>query len=273
MPPQSRPQAGPQSTPLALAISPHLDDGVFSAGGTLARLATEGWEVVVLTVFTGSVSDPRGFALACQLDKGLAPEVDYMALRRAEDARACAALGARAEWLPLREAPHRGYRSAPELFAEVREDDRIDVAVAEALRDAMARWQPAILLAPQAVGGHVDHVQVVRAIDRIGPAVPVLWWTDWPYAARPHSHPARPFDNRMGALPERVVTVDPAPRLAACTAYATQLGFQFGGVAGLEQALAGAGVAERFRVQGAADTAWPGIGSLGTGSLGKSATR
>ncbi|MFC0409385.1 PIG-L deacetylase family protein [Roseomonas elaeocarpi] len=246
--------------PTVLAISPHLDDAVFSAGGTLARLAAEGWEVVVLTVFTGSVADPTGFALACQLDKGLSPEVDYMALRRAEDARACAALGARAEWLPFREAPHRGYRSAPELFANVREDDRIDAPVAEALRKAVARWQPAMILAPQAVGGHVDHVQVVRAIDQSHPSAPVLWWTDWPYAARPHSHPARPFAVRMEALPEQAVAIDPAPRLAACAAYATQLGFQFGGAAGLERALAEAGTVERFRVERDLAKAWPGVG-------------
>ena len=39
--------------------------------------------VTVVTCFTRSVPDPQGFALACQLDKGLGPEVDYMALRRA----------------------------------------------------------------------------------------------------------------------------------------------------------------------------------------------
>ena len=80
--------------PHALALSPHLDDAAFSCGGTLARLAAAGWRVTLCTAFTRSVPDPTGFALACQLDKGLGPEVDYMALRRAEDDAACAALGA-----------------------------------------------------------------------------------------------------------------------------------------------------------------------------------
>ena len=66
----------------ALALSPHLDDAAFSAGGTLHALARAGWRVVVATVFTRSVPDPQGFALACQLDKGLDASVDYMALRR-----------------------------------------------------------------------------------------------------------------------------------------------------------------------------------------------
>ena len=81
MTPAPRPDA-----PVALALSPHLDDAVFSCGGTLARLAGAGWRVVVATLFAASVPDPTGFALACQTDKGLAPDVDYLALRRDEDA-------------------------------------------------------------------------------------------------------------------------------------------------------------------------------------------
>jgi hypothetical protein len=125
--PGSRPTslpAGPADDPLplpggaappviALALSPHLDDAAFSCGGTLARLAEAGWRVVVATLFTRSVPDPTGFALACQLDKGLGPEVDYMALRRAEDRDAMRALGAEARWLDLPEAPHRRYGSRP----------------------------------------------------------------------------------------------------------------------------------------------------------------
>ena len=76
--------------PLALALSPHLDDAAFSCGGLLAGLSAAGWRVVVATVFTASVPEPKGFALACQTDKGLDPSVDYMALRRTEDAAALA---------------------------------------------------------------------------------------------------------------------------------------------------------------------------------------
>ena len=57
-----------------LAVSPHLDDAVFSAGGTLAGHALDGDDVTVVTCFTGNVARPQGFALACQLDKGLSPE-------------------------------------------------------------------------------------------------------------------------------------------------------------------------------------------------------
>jgi hypothetical protein len=71
-----------------------------------------------VTCLTQSVPDPTGFALACQTDKGLAPDVDCLALRRAEDEEAMALLGAtEVVHLPLPEAPHRGYGSAAELLA------------------------------------------------------------------------------------------------------------------------------------------------------------
>ena len=250
-------------TPTALALSPHLDDAAFSCGGTLARLSASGWHVVVTTAFTASVPKPLGFALACQLDKGLEPEIDYMALRRDEDAAAMAALGAEPVWLPFREAPHRGYESAPALFAGVRDDDRIADDLAPALADLVASLRPDLLLAPQAVGGHADHVQMVRAIDRIDVAVPILWWRDFPYAVR-DAAPAEPHRDRMAALPEHDLTLSTGEANAkrqACLAYASQLGFQFGGAAGLDRRLAGV---EGLRLTG--DTA-PGLGEGGTSQI------
>jgi len=233
--------------PRAIAVSPHLDDAAFSCGGTLARLSQAGWAVTVCTVFTRSVPAPTGFALACQTDKGIAAEIDYMALRRAEDRVACAALGATSLWLDFPEAPHRNYGDAAALFGPVRIDDDIHLAIAAALADGpLSPPTPDLVLAPQAIGGHVDHVQVQRALRRIVPtATPVLWWTDYPYASRPHQ--AVPFAT---ALPECVISGDADARRAACAAYGSQLGFQFGGEAALRRALAVAGPLERLRRQG-----------------------
>jgi LmbE family N-acetylglucosaminyl deacetylase len=208
------------TVPVALAVSPHLDDAVFSAGGTLAALADTGWRVVVATVFTANVERPKGFALACQLDKGLAADVDYMALRRAEDRAACAIIGAEPAHLPLVEAPHRGYASAAELFGAVRAGD--DPPVAPLLARLIERLRPQRILGPQAIGGHVDHVLTRRALERLGQ--PWESWADWPYADR--SPPSAPGH-----------AVDRARKLDACAAYASQLGFQFGGLDGLSTRL------------------------------------
>ena len=236
---------------IALALSPHLDDAAFSCGGTLAMLAERGWRVVVATVFTASVPDPQGFALACQLDKGLPASLDYMALRRGEDASACAALGAATPvHLPFPEAPHRGYGSAPDLFGPPRSDDAIAGPLADAVRDLVDAHGPDLILAPQAIGGHVDHVLLALALERVqAPGTTVLRWADFPYAAR-EGRPAEPFGKAMRNLPEHRFTLTPAAaraKRAACLAYASQIGFQFGGAAGLDAKLAATGACEGFR--------------------------
>lgn len=239
--------------PAALALSPHLDDAAFSCGGTLAVLARADWRVTMATLFTGSVADPKGFALACQTDKGLPAEVDYMALRRGEDVDAARALGiAQARHLPFREAPHRGYASAPELFADVRPDDEIVPDLTRALADLIAETAPDLILAPQAVGGHVDHVQVVSALFDLAPAIPILWWHDFPYTVR-DAEPREPLRERFAGLPMRAMAFDDAAQTAkydACAAYASQLGFQFGGADNLAAQLAREGGVERFRLSG-----------------------
>ena len=236
--------------PTALVLSPHLDDAAFSCGGTLAVLADAGWRVVPCTIFTASVPNPTGFALACQTDKGLAPEVDYMALRRAEDAAAAAALGiAPPLWLPFREAPHRGYDSAKALFAGVRPDDTMDRDVAEALSAVLRDHAPDLVLAPQAVGAHVDHIHVVRALRRLEPTASVLFWRDFPYTIR-EAKPPEPFGPEMEVLHPltAALTADQRERKRrACRAYASQLGFQFGGPERLDALLADA--EERFRCE------------------------
>ena len=214
-----------------LAVSPHLDDAAFSVGGALAVLADAGHDVTVVTCFTGSVEVPTGFALACQTDKGLAPDVDYMALRRAEDRAAQAVLGADVVHLPLLEAPHRGYDSAPALFAGVRADDLVWQRLEQQLRPLEAD----VLLAPQGLGAHVDHLQVVRAVAALGR--PTAWWRDAPYVLRQPD--AAPSPDLPGGLTEVVLPADRDRRADACVCYVTQLGFQFGGAEQLRAALAG----------------------------------
>jgi LmbE family N-acetylglucosaminyl deacetylase len=214
-----------------LAVSPHLDDATFSVGGTLAALTASGHEVTVVTCFTASVPEPAGFALACQLDKGLPADVDYLALRRAEDAAAMAVLGATAVHLGLPEAPHRGYTSAADLFTGVHEGDD----VWRSLTAALERHDADLWLAPQALGGHVDHVQVLRAVARLDR--PVLWWRDSPYVL--HDAAALPDPELPDGLAEVRLPQDLDRRADACACYPTQLGFQFGGVEEMRTALTG----------------------------------
>lgn len=250
--------------PHALFLSPHLDDVAFSCGGTLAMLLAAGWDATVATVFTASVAEPTGFALACQTDKGLAPAVDYMALRRAEDEAFAQAVGAalpdRASTLHLRhgpseEAPHRGYASAAALFAGVREGDEEWKAVREWLRALADERAPALVFAPQGLGGHVDHLHVARAVRAWGEEAeappPVWWYRDVPYALRASdARPCRWAVPRSEAETRGTVRLTDGAleaKLRGAAAYETQLGFQFGGVASMRAALADFARAEARR--------------------------
>ena len=236
--------------PTALFLSPHLDDAAFSAGGTLSRLVDEGWRCVLATLFTRSVPNPTGFALACQTDKGLPPEADYLAIRRAEDFDAADALGVRRGdvlHLNLPEAPHRGYASAADLFAGVHPDDAAATGrVAEAIRPLAVAADRVYL--PLGHGNHVDHLHVIRAAENLCDPAALWRWHDTPYVLR-----CDPAVRREGQAVD--VAASLSRKLDACAAYRTQLDFQFGGEAIMRRTLAdlaqasaedGAGPAERF---------------------------
>ena len=221
----------------ALFISPHLDDVVFSCGGLAALLSDAGWNTILATVFTRSVVPAEGFALACQLDKGLPATVDYMALRRQEDLHAAAALDFSAVlWLDLPEAPHRGYDSPPALFGAVAESDKIVPAIADALDTLATAKQPELILAPQGLGAHVDHQVVIQAALQVFPPDRLAFYRDTPYAIRqPEARPLTgvPTDGESAVSIEHALD----RKIAASAAYASQIGFQFGGTAALAQAI------------------------------------
>lgn len=228
--------------PNALFLSPHLDDVAFSCGGTLFRLVAAGWNVTLLTVFTASVPDPRGFALRCQTDKGLAPEVDYMALRRAEDQAAAERLGVGVNGVvhrPFPEAPHRGYDSSVELFAGAHADDAVWRGIADDLRLLTGETAPDVVFAPQGLGNHVDHLQVIRAVLAVGGlAERTGWYRDTPYAIREPL--ATPAGNLSAELCEVAADISDEPlarKVMACRAYGSQVGFQFGGDAAVQPRL------------------------------------
>ncbi len=236
-------------------LSPHLDDAVFSVGGLMAALSDEGHELHLVTCFTRSVPHPTGFALACQLDKGLSAEVDYMQLRREEDVRACALLDAEPHWLDLPEAPHRGYHSAAALFGDFAEADTVQPELQEQLESAVAKIKPDLILSPEGIGSHVDHRQVRRTVVRLQerfPAALFLRWYDEPYLSRhPEQYPKQVIDaggpgwdmlHQLATYPKaEVMSIDVEAfadqKTAACAAYATQVGFQFGGTAAIRAGL------------------------------------
>jgi len=217
---------------LLLCVSPHFDDAVLSVGGLLAERASKGLPSLVLTVFGGQaplpVSDAaRAFHRSCGVeeDDGLVP------LRRQEDARAVARLGASGRHLDLPEALYRRDRSDGPLYpvpgSQFGPRHSGDAALLEGLVDQLAQViaaeGPQLVMGPRGTGGHVDHVLVRDALLRGTPSdLPVLLWTDQPYAVL--AAPPGPFSS-TGPV------VGTAARLAAVDAaaeYRTQVPMLFG---------------------------------------------
>lgn len=252
--------AGPVRT--AVAVSPHLDDAVFSAGGTLRVLVRAGWAVRVVTCFTASVRDPNPFALSTQLDKGLSADVDYPAVRRAEDRAAQRVLGALPPLhLPFPEAPHRGYDSVARLFGRLRGDDDVCRALAPYLARCLEGAD--LVLAPQAIGAHVDHRVVARTVAAVAASERIAWWRDAPYVLR---EPDAAMDPAIAVGPHSAeVAIDIGAvadvKAAAAACYTTQLGFQFGGaeaVGPVLTRLAGSEAARAGGWAGQVETLWAG---------------
>ncbi len=236
---------------MVLALSPHLDDAVFSVGALLAQLVGRGEAVTIATVFTASVAGPDGFALACQTDKGFGAEVDYMALRRAEDVEACRIIGAEVEHWGFAEAPHRGYPSAAALFTGIREGGEeagVVSQIAERLTQVLTKVQISSVLYPICAGNHVDHLVVSRAVDILKEAWPNVRWLQWydqPYVARRRGDygylaSAKPVGTLAAVGAEAALfewgggahDVALERKWRACAAYVSQVGYQFYGALG-----------------------------------------
>ncbi len=236
--------------PTALFVSAHLDDVAFSCAGTVAGLGRLGWRVTVATVFTRSVLNPTGFALACQLDKGLTADVDYMDLRRREDT--CWGDRLKVEsliWLDLPEAPHRGYMSAADLFAGILPDDTIAPEIARRLSPLVETLQPAWIFGPQSIGNHTDHRQVARALIGAGWPVPIAWYRDLPYASKfPDAQPSPDLPSDLSEVAFPLGPADLAAKVAGASCYTTQVPFQFGAIEAIARVLGSYADREAARV-------------------------
>ncbi len=174
-----------------VVASPHRDDAAFSLGLSIERWLDAGHRVDVLNCFTQS--DYAPYSDVATLHKN-----DRMsfasAVRKREDAAWNRLLGGRLRFndLDLLDAPLRlGCALEEVLTVEIRLGDRararVTGAIAKLARGAAPETMAFVL--PLAIGNHIDH-RIVRQAGLealVASPLPVAFYEDLPYAARPEA--------------------------------------------------------------------------------------
>ncbi|UXH76108.1 PIG-L deacetylase family protein [Roseateles amylovorans] len=268
-------------------LSPHPDDAVWSLGGAIAAWARHG-EVLVVTVFDGeppddgapapSSVDPRarvGGSASRHDDAdpahrwrglGAAPR------RQQEDAVAIADLGAKLLPLGLREAAFRQEvdgrfsHSAPaSLFASVDPGQWPDPSPALLERLRAVLRPDDLVIAPLAVGRHVDHCLVHRAARQLVPSP--SFYMEFPYAETAEGPAVQQHLDTLGLRLGRVrLPVAWSPWVRAASRYRSQVLRLFGSGRVFAQQLARfAGVAADVAGAGATGSMWVVLPSTASG--------
>jgi len=232
-------------------LSPHLDDAVLSCGATIARQATAGGQVVVLTVMAGAPTDAPLSAYAKELHAKAGDPKDMVATRRAEDEAACALLGALPIHLAFLDAPYRFdplngaflYTSDEQLLAGQIHPADVTLAgeLAAEIERQMSGSRP-IVYAPMGAGGHADHLLVRKAALQLQHnGLAVLFYEDFPYVEDGHSLVAalaRADDRGLGWRAADLLHSEPehvALKCQAIAAYSSQIAVLFGDAAQMNE--------------------------------------
>lgn len=218
-----------------MALSPHCDDAVWSLGGLIARLASGGSLVQVVTAFDQITPDISSVGSALLQRAGLSAS-EASRERRSEDATACATVQATAVHLGLLDAVSRcpaHYATPHDLAGGEARVASSDPGARQLHRKLMqfvgVSAEPVVLLAPLAVGGHVDHLISAAVAVGMSDAFAEVWlYGEFPYAV-----------NRVPTIEMRVgrifrhsrcrrldvdVTAYTALHLAASRSYRSQIG-------------------------------------------------
>ncbi|WP_328907899.1 PIG-L family deacetylase [Streptomyces sp. NBC_00234] len=192
-----------QGIPL-IVLSPHLDDAVLSCGALLSH-ARQHVPVNVTTLFTEGSPPPYTLSARRYLHQTGAHDAEELyAARRAEDRAVLQEMGVawrhtglmeglfrrKSGWAP--DGPRRVSRLLPEL-AHVYPNYRLHLAagrisrhdsgvlgrIAKTLDEQAPPSEPYLVLAPLAIGGHVDHLLVRTAAELS--RRPVVYYSDFPY--------------------------------------------------------------------------------------------
>lgn len=165
-------------------ISPHLDDAIYSAGGLIYEQIQSGFPVEIWTVMARIPEHDilSSFAKDIHREWGTSSTEETIKLRRAENEKAAAIVGAKNHYLDFVDSLYRiGHkRKARYLnsFSPIHEEeDHLPERIAEELSKLLEPGDHVVC--PLALGGHVDHVIVRQAVEKS--VISPLFVADVPY--------------------------------------------------------------------------------------------
>jgi LmbE family N-acetylglucosaminyl deacetylase len=220
-------------------LSPHLDDAVLSCGGLIAQQRMHGLHVEVWTIFAAVPSPERGGLLARYLHMrwGFENAQQAVEARREEDQQALSILQAQARYFPFLDCIYRQDSEGQPLYenifspphpAEADLAERIAVALGEHLREED------VVVAPLAIGEHVDHVLVRQAARRLGRPL-------WNYAEVPYLFKSpQEIEQKTRSLQSVLFPLSfwgKKAWLSACSAYRSQIAELFGDEEAMQRTL------------------------------------
>jgi len=222
-------------------LSPHLDDIALSCGGLVWQQAQSGESISIWTICAG---DPPAGALspfAEALHTRWQTGRDAYQQRRQEDRLSCEVMRAGCTHLALPECIYRQsitgeflYDSEESLFGPLHPAEQ---TLVERLAGQLAAALPpdAQLVAPLALGGHVDHRLARLAAERLGR--PLDYYAEYPYVLK--SGDVLDDLRRQGwaAVVHPVLEPGMMAWQAAVAAHASQISTFWAGVGEMEAAL------------------------------------
>lgn len=160
----------PPSRPI-YALSPHIDDAIWSAGGFLQELSKQGYEVFLVSIFSHSI----------YVYDDIRPPIEATHIRKGEDYNAARLAGFKQ--VIFLDFPDGILRDTPQTSV-INSSYQTPTYLLQMVSDCLRQVIPsqATLLMPAGFGDHMDHITTRRAGMLL--KQPKILYEDLPYATR-----------------------------------------------------------------------------------------
>jgi LmbE family N-acetylglucosaminyl deacetylase len=171
-------------------LAPHLDDVVLSCGGQIYMLREDGRSVLIVTLMAGDPPEQAMSEYALTLHDRWELQRDVVASRRAEDIKACRALGADYLHWEFPDCIYRTdgaagvtlYNSNNDIFGQVHAADQVLIDSVSSRLQGLSK--AGRFVAPLTVGNHVDH-QITRLAAEAALPSNLIYYEEFPYVLIP----------------------------------------------------------------------------------------